>query len=153
MNAGSGDAVTCATNWAVIADIYVQGAPACVKVYSRAQLGQETPVGRRSFFKSNSAKILWNRGSTAVLIVAQTDVDKSNQSYYGESRLHFISSNGSYEGTVPLSKITIFFGSVLDDVVRCWFHVYVRQAIVNEVLVSLEGGLFCSKANVMPGKL
>eukprot|EP00246_Nothoceros_aenigmaticus_P005244 TRINITY_DN17156_c0_g1_i1.p1 TRINITY_DN17156_c0_g1~~TRINITY_DN17156_c0_g1_i1.p1 ORF type:complete len:422 (+),score=58.21 TRINITY_DN17156_c0_g1_i1:138-1268(+) len=80
----------------------IKGAPACVKVFSMSQLSHSAPVGRRSFYKSTSAQLFWNRGSTGVLIVAQSDVDKSNQSYYGESRLHYVTSDGSYEGAVPL---------------------------------------------------
>jgi translation initiation factor 2A len=38
------------------------------------------------------------------LVLAHSDVDKTNQSYYGESRLHFLTSDGKHEGAVPLNK-------------------------------------------------
>ncbi|KAH7445651.1 hypothetical protein KP509_01G018900 [Ceratopteris richardii] len=67
-------------------------------------MSQGDEVARRSFYKSSSAQLLWNIGSTGLLVLAQSDVDKSNQSYYGEARLHYLRSDGSYEGLVPLSK-------------------------------------------------
>jgi uncharacterized protein with WD repeat len=32
----------------------------------------------------------WNSTGTAVLVFASCDVDKTNQSYYGETNLHFL---------------------------------------------------------------
>lgn len=39
-----------------------------------------------------------------MLALSHADVDKTNKSYYGESNLHFISTDASFEGSVPLSK-------------------------------------------------
>ncbi len=72
-------------------------------------MSQAQPVARRSFFKSNTAQLTWNKGSTGVLVLATSDVDKTNQSYYGESRLHFLTSDGQHEGAVPLSKLNCLF--------------------------------------------
>ena len=44
----------------------------------------------------------WNKGSTGLLAVAQADVDKTNQSYYGESKLSYLTTDGAREGLVPL---------------------------------------------------
>ncbi|KAG0574792.1 hypothetical protein KC19_VG291800 [Ceratodon purpureus] len=82
----------------------IKGAPANVRVFELASVSQGQPVARRSFFKSNTAQLLWNKGSTGCLVLAQSDVDKTNQSYYGETRLHFLTSDGRHEGAVPLSK-------------------------------------------------
>lgn len=81
-----------------------KGSPASVRIFERVYVSQAQAVARRSFFKSSTAQLLWNRGSTALLVLAQSDVDKTNQSYYGETRLHFLTSNGSHEGSIPLSK-------------------------------------------------
>lgn len=81
-----------------------QGAPANVKLFEVANVSQAEPVARRSFFKSNTAQLMWNKGSTGVLVLATSDVDKTNQNYYGESRLHFLTSDGRHEGAVPLSE-------------------------------------------------
>ena len=57
----------------------------------------------------------WNHGSTGLLVVVQSDVDKTNQSYYGESKLNYLTTDGTHEGLVPLrmlllSFFTFFFG-------------------------------------------
>jgi uncharacterized protein with WD repeat len=62
------------------------------------------PVARRSFFKSSSVKFFFNRGTTAVVVLAASDVDKTNQSYYGDTALHYLACDGSNECTVPLSE-------------------------------------------------
>lgn len=82
----------------------MKGSPASVRIYEREMVGQGDAVARRSFYKSSRAQLLWNHGSTGLLVLAQSDVDKTNQSYYGEARLHYLRSNGSHEGSVPLSK-------------------------------------------------
>lgn len=46
----------------------------------------------------------WNKDSFGVLFVAQSDVDKTNQSYYGETKLNYLTIDGSHEGLVTLSK-------------------------------------------------
>lgn len=34
----------------------------------------------------------------------ESDVDKANQSYNGETRLHFLRSDGCHEGAVPFKE-------------------------------------------------
>lgn len=51
----------------------------------------------------------WNYGSTGLLVVVQSDVDKTNQSYYGESKLNYLTTDGTHEGLVPLRKILFVF--------------------------------------------
>jgi len=48
--------------------------------------------------------LIWNSNGTALLAQTHTDVDKSGQSYYGESGLHFLQADGKLECTVPLKK-------------------------------------------------
>eukprot|EP00252_Welwitschia_mirabilis_P021778 TRINITY_DN5689_c0_g1_i1.p1 TRINITY_DN5689_c0_g1~~TRINITY_DN5689_c0_g1_i1.p1 ORF type:complete len:384 (-),score=79.15 TRINITY_DN5689_c0_g1_i1:91-1242(-) len=81
-----------------------KGIPASVQIFERETVGQPLPVARRSFFKCSRTQLLWNRGSSGLLVLAQSDVDKTNQSYYGESRLHYLTTDGCHEGVVPLSK-------------------------------------------------
>ncbi|OIV93257.1 hypothetical protein TanjilG_26012 [Lupinus angustifolius] len=50
------------------------------------------------------SKLKWNHGSTGLLVVVQSDVDKTNQSYYGESKLCYLTTDGKHEGLVPLRK-------------------------------------------------
>eukprot|EP00850_Spirogloea_muscicola_P006734 SM000032S12118 [mRNA] locus=s32:629671:633479:+ [translate_table: standard] len=82
----------------------LKGAPASVRVYKRDAVEDGQPVARRSFFKSSSARFLWNKGGTAVLVQTHSDVDTTNKSYYGDSALHFLAADASYEGAVPLSQ-------------------------------------------------
>lgn len=45
--------------------------------------------------------------------MAQSDVDKTNQSYYGESKLYYITTDGKYEGLVPLRKFLMLFKELM----------------------------------------
>lgn len=47
-------------------------------------------------------QLSWNSGSTGLLVVVQSDVDNTNQSYYGESKLNYLTTDGTHEGLVPL---------------------------------------------------
>ncbi|KAL9240683.1 hypothetical protein vseg_014873 [Gypsophila vaccaria] len=78
-----------------------KGVPASIQIYA---CGSDQPLARRSFFRCSSVQFHWNYGSTGLLAVAQSDVDKTNQSYYGESKLHYLTTDGNHEGLVPLRK-------------------------------------------------
>ncbi|CAI7868979.1 unnamed protein product, partial [Closterium sp. NIES-54] len=91
-----------------------QGAPASVRIFTRdsatpsssssssSSAAPPAPIARRSFFKCSAVRLVWNVGTNAVLVWTHSDVDKTNQSYYGESGLHFLAADGSFEGAVPL---------------------------------------------------
>ncbi|ERN17471.1 eukaryotic translation initiation factor 2A isoform X1 [Amborella trichopoda] len=81
-----------------------KGIPASVQIFVCGKDNPLQPVARRSFFRCSTVQLHWNFGSTGLLIVAQSDVDKSNQSYYGESKLNYLTTDGSHEGLVPLRK-------------------------------------------------
>ena len=78
-------------------------------IYACGKELQSQPVARRSFFRCSTVQLNWNRGSTGLLVVVQSDVDKTNQSYYGESKLHYLTTDGTYEGLVTLRMFLIFF--------------------------------------------
>ncbi|KAI4364294.1 hypothetical protein MLD38_020405 [Melastoma candidum] len=85
-----------------------KGIPASVQIYaSKADL-QTQAVARRSFFRCSSVQMSWNNGSTGLLAVAQSDVDKSNQSYYGESKLNYLTIDGTHDGLVTLHMFFLF---------------------------------------------
>ncbi|KAH9469149.1 hypothetical protein Pst134EA_009678 [Puccinia striiformis f. sp. tritici] len=46
----------------------------------------------------------WNRSGTSVLILTQTDVDKTGKSYYGETNLYMLSANGQFDCRVTLDR-------------------------------------------------
>ncbi|CAL9056477.1 unnamed protein product [Musa banksii] len=81
-----------------------KGIPASVQIFSCSKDAQTQPIARRSFFRCSTVALHWNKISSGVLVVAQSDVDKSNQSYYGESKLNYLTTDGSHEGLVPLRK-------------------------------------------------
>ncbi|OMO63860.1 Ribosomal protein S4e [Corchorus capsularis] len=81
-----------------------KGSPASVQIYACGKELQSQPLARRSFFRCSTVQLHWNRGSTGLLVVVQSDVDKTNQSYYGESKLNYLTTDGAHEGLVPLRK-------------------------------------------------
>ena len=83
--------------------------PANVQIFSCAKESQSQPVARKSFFRCSSVQLHWNLGSKGLLVVVQSDVDKTNQSYYGETKLNYLTTDGIYEGLVSLRM----FSSVL----------------------------------------
>ncbi|XP_031264148.1 eukaryotic translation initiation factor 2A isoform X2 [Pistacia vera] len=81
-----------------------KGSPASVQIYACDKDPQSQPLARKSFFRCSTVQLLWNHGSTGLLVVVQSDVDKTNQSYYGESKLNYLTTDGTHEGLVPLRK-------------------------------------------------
>uniref|UniRef100_A0A1D1ZB63 Eukaryotic translation initiation factor 2A n=1 Tax=Anthurium amnicola TaxID=1678845 RepID=A0A1D1ZB63_9ARAE len=81
-----------------------KGMPASVQIFSCNKDEQAQPIARRSFFRCTTVQLHWNHSSTGLLVLAQSDVDKTNQSYYGESKLNYLTTDGSHEGLVPLRK-------------------------------------------------
>ncbi|RYP57928.1 hypothetical protein DL769_009198 [Monosporascus sp. CRB-8-3] len=79
-----------------------KGQPAAVKVYNVPQFN--TSISQKTFFKGDKVQLKWNSLGTSLLVLAQTDVDKSNKSYYGETTLYLLSSNGSVDARVTLDK-------------------------------------------------
>lgn len=86
------------------------GRPAHAQIYRLADLparGEDpkaappTAVARRTFFKSSGVRFHWNSTATALLVTAYSDIDTTNQSYYGEQNLHFMRADGSIECLVP----------------------------------------------------
>lgn len=79
--------------------------PANVQIFARGKELQSQPVARRSFFRCSPVQLNWNCDSTGLLVVVQSDVDKTNQSYYGETKLNYLTTDGTHEGLVPLRNI------------------------------------------------
>ncbi|CAI0397028.1 unnamed protein product [Linum tenue] len=92
-----------------------KGSPASVQIYNCKKELQDQAVARRSFFRCSTVQLHWNRGSTGLLVVAQADVDKTNQSYYGETKLNYLTTDGSHEGLVSLLICIAGFGNLPGD--------------------------------------
>ncbi|KAI1136416.1 translation initiation factor eIF-2A [Hypoxylon sp. FL0543] len=79
-----------------------KGQPAAVKVFNVPQF--TTPISQKTFFKGDKVQLKWNSLGTSLIVLAQTDVDKSNKSYYGETTLYLLSANGSLDARITLDK-------------------------------------------------
>ncbi|KAK4242859.1 eukaryotic translation initiation factor 2A [Achaetomium macrosporum] len=79
-----------------------KGQPAAVKVYNIPSFN--SPISQKTFFKGDKVQLKWNALGTALIVLAQTDVDKSNKSYYGETTMYLLSANGSFDARITLDK-------------------------------------------------
>lgn len=79
-----------------------KGQPAAVKVFNVPQF--TSPVSQKTFFKGDKVQLNWNNQGTSVIVLAQTEVDKSNKSYYGETNLYILSANGGFDSRIQLDK-------------------------------------------------
>ena len=58
------------------------------------------------FYKADKVQIKWNATGTSVIVLASTDVDKSNRSYYGESNMFILSASGGFDSRIQLGKLS-----------------------------------------------
>ncbi|OQO01620.1 hypothetical protein B0A48_12656 [Cryoendolithus antarcticus] len=79
-----------------------KGQPAAVKVFAVPDF--ETPKSQKSFFKGDKVQLKWNSQGTSLIVLAQTEVDKSNKSYYGETNMYILSANGGFDSRIQLDK-------------------------------------------------
>lgn len=79
-----------------------KGQPAAVKVFLVPQFG--APVSQKSFFKGDKVQMKWNAQGNTLIVLAQTDVDRSGKSYYGETTLYLLSSSGGFDSRIELDK-------------------------------------------------
>ncbi|KAI4221312.1 MAG: hypothetical protein L6R36_006996 [Xanthoria steineri] len=79
-----------------------KGQPAAVKVYNVPQF--DGPVSQKNFFKGDKVQLKWNNEGTTLIVLAQTEVDKSGKSYYGETTLYLLSANGGFDSRIELDK-------------------------------------------------
>ncbi|KAL1867552.1 hypothetical protein VTK73DRAFT_4076 [Phialemonium thermophilum] len=79
-----------------------KGQPAAVKIFNVPQFSM--PISQKTFFKGDMVQLKWNGQGTSLIVLAQTHVDKSNKSYYGESTIYLLSSNGSFDARLTLDK-------------------------------------------------
>jgi translation initiation factor 2A len=80
----------------------IKGQPGSVRLYSPPSDNSEgaiesPPLARRSFFRVQEVEFSWARNGVAVLVLGSSEVDATNQSYYGESSLHFMRTDGELD--------------------------------------------------------
>ncbi|RVW34256.1 Eukaryotic translation initiation factor 2A [Vitis vinifera] len=108
-----------------------KGIPASVQIFACGENSMSQPVARRSFFRCSTVQLSWNRGSTGLLVLVQADVDKTNQSYFGESKLNYLTTNGTHEGLC---------------------HSVCKEGPVHDVQWSYSGSEFAVVYGFMPAK-
>ncbi|KAI9678519.1 MAG: hypothetical protein M1822_007462 [Bathelium mastoideum] len=79
-----------------------KGQPAVVKVYKVPHF--DTVLSQKTFFKGDKVQFKWNDLGTSIIVLAQTDVDKSNKSYYGETNMYILSASGGFDSRIHLDK-------------------------------------------------
>jgi translation initiation factor 2A len=77
-----------------------QGQPAAVRVYNVPNF--TSPVSQKNFFKGDKVQLKWNNAGTSLIVLAQTEVDKTGKSYYGETTLYVLSANGGFDSRIEL---------------------------------------------------
>lgn len=81
-----------------------KGAPSFVRLYEYPRLeGAGSILANKSFYRADSVTFLWNRKGSGLLVLTNTEVDKTGGSYYGEQGLHYLSVRGD-GNMVPLQK-------------------------------------------------
>lgn len=90
-------------------DLQSQGLPASVRVYNVPAF--DTPASQKNFFKGDKVQLKWNDNGTALIVLAQTEVDKTGKSYYGETTMYLLSANGGFDSRIDLGML-LFYLSV-----------------------------------------
>ena len=80
-----------------------KGQPAAVKVFNVPNF--DTAVSQKTFFKGDKVQLKWNADGTSLIVLAQTEVDKSGKSYYGETTLYLLSANGGFDSRIDLGNL------------------------------------------------
>lgn len=63
-----------------------------------------TPISQKNFFKGDKVQLKWNDAGTSLIVLAQTEVDKTGKSYYGETTMYLLSANGGFDSRIDLDK-------------------------------------------------
>ncbi|KAI8058527.1 hypothetical protein BDF22DRAFT_666368 [Syncephalis plumigaleata] len=82
-----------------------KGAPASIRVFSLTDL--QRPKAIKTFFKADNVQMYWNNLGTHLIVLTQTDVDKTGKSYYGETGLYYLPEFVVVYGFMP-AKSTLF---------------------------------------------
>ena len=80
-----------------------KGAPSFTKMYQYPNFADNQVIANKSFFQADSVDYKWNNVGSTVLLLTQSEVDKTGGSYYGKQQLHYMSVKGE-SGMVGLAK-------------------------------------------------
>jgi translation initiation factor 2A len=66
----------------------------------------DSPASQKNFFKGDKVQLKWNDNGTSLIVLAQTEVDKTGKSYYGETTMYLLSANGGFDSRVDLGMMS-----------------------------------------------
>jgi translation initiation factor 2A len=116
----------------------VQGAPAMTQLYLSQALN--VAIAQKTFYKADHVRFMWNVSGTHVLVLASTDVDTTGKSYYGETHLYLMSTDGSDRRMIldkegPISDVAWSpNGKEFIVIYGCKLFKYERNVIVSSYL-------------------
>ena len=61
-------------------------------------------MSQKTFYKGDKVQLKWNQLGTTLIALAQTEVDNTGKSYYGETTLYVLSANGGFDSRITLDK-------------------------------------------------
>lgn len=93
-----------------------KGQPAAVKLYTVPNFA--APVCQKVFFKGDKVQFNWNENGTGVIVLAQTDVDKTNKNYYGESTMFLLTISG-FDSRITLGMFNLSYKSLPTVLIIC----------------------------------
>ncbi|KAI9287932.1 eukaryotic translation initiation factor eIF2A-domain-containing protein [Umbelopsis sp. AD052] len=79
-----------------------KGAPAIVRMYGLPNF--KSALSNKTFYKADKIQMYWNDLGTNLLVLTQTEVDKTGKSYYGETNLYYLAVAGNFDCRVTLDK-------------------------------------------------
>ncbi|CCD27083.1 translation initiation factor 2A NDAI_0J01910 [Naumovozyma dairenensis CBS 421] len=82
------------------------GKPALLTIWPILEGKITKKIATKTFFKADSCQLKWNPQGNAILCLAITDFDSSNQSYYGENTLYLLSFQG-VNGTLGGNSVRV----------------------------------------------
>eukprot|EP00397_Hematodinium_sp_SG-2012_P024404 GEMP01025420.1.p1 GENE.GEMP01025420.1~~GEMP01025420.1.p1 ORF type:complete len:606 (-),score=148.37 GEMP01025420.1:597-2375(-) len=80
----------------------LKGAPAICQIYAIDAL--DAPKARKAFYKAQEVQMTFNRDGTSVLVLTSQEVDETGETYYGNTNLYFMRSDGSHDLIVATSS-------------------------------------------------
>ena len=78
------------------------GGPARVNIYAEGKGGKFEVTASKTFYKAEDINFHWSPNGKTILLQTHTDVSKDT--YYGESNLYLLHTDGTYDCTVTRTK-------------------------------------------------
>lgn len=82
-----------------------KGKPAAVRVFRYTSGSGCVQTAAKSFYQAQDVNLKWSYNDSVLLVHTHTDVDKTGTSYYGATALYLLHCDGSFDCTVPMSKV------------------------------------------------